>query len=272
MDRNRKAVRSSKADMVRYLGVHFCYQMSVSSHYSHLGNKVAKRRGLRYGALFTIYSWRFSLSPIVKHAASGWADLCIGADLRKLRSLQRQALLTVTKPHRGRACALSRARSPSTFSSRSTRPSIFGEERTSRVGGLLIRANNEVRESREEVVSKLCGVWQARWNSSHKSRTIYAYFRGVGERLNSRWISPSYHCTQAFTGHGNCSSYLRKRRIAADESCSCGVQNDTVEHFFEPQREGCGNDLRRHNTSSRLQKHSTSSGFCKEALYLKDFE
>ena len=101
-----EAVRYSKANMasrpptilveqqsikfrneVRYLGVHFGYQMSA--HCSHLVNKeklfgkparsAGSRCGLGYGALSTIYCGVFT--PIVEYAAPGWADFCTEADV-----------------------------------------------------------------------------------------------------------------------------------------------------------------------------------------------
>ena len=120
LDRKRKAVRPKKAALerrpptirignhsikfrkeVRYLGVYFGTQMSVSAHCSHIGQKVGKlfgklarlassRWGLRHGALSRVYKGVFK--PIVGYAASGWADLCTIADKRRLQATQRWAL------------------------------------------------------------------------------------------------------------------------------------------------------------------------------------
>ena len=48
-------------------------------------------------------------------------------------------------------------------------------------------------------------------------RMMHAYFRDVRQRILARGTSPSYYCTQALTGHANFGSYLRERRISADE-------------------------------------------------------
>lgn len=124
-NRKRRTVRASKADLasrpptirigkqtikfkpkLRYLGVHFGNQMSVSPHCSHIGNRTMKLFGklarlassqwkLQHKILSTLFRGVFT--PIAEYAASGCADLCSEADLKKLRAAQRQALLAVTR-------------------------------------------------------------------------------------------------------------------------------------------------------------------------------
>lgn len=154
-------------------------------------------------------------------------------------------------------------------------------------GGTLTPAGREKGGARKHVLSEVCRLWQSLWRSSHSGRTTHAYFKDIIDRMTSRWISTSYHCRQAHTGHGNFGSNLREGQIAADESCSCGADNDTVEHFplecplFDPQRVALRDvvpaemwkwpEAAQYNVSSPQEFHNFA-GFCERARYQKYFE
>lgn len=83
--------------------------MKVRTHCNYLKDKVgttiiqigrlAKTQwGLRQRTLTTIYKRIFA--PTVTYAAKGWADLCIEANLKILKALQRRVLIRTTGTHR----------------------------------------------------------------------------------------------------------------------------------------------------------------------------
>lgn len=128
-----------------------------------------------------------------------------------------------TGPHRGKVYALSRVQSLLTFSLRST--GLQFSKRKGRRDWEYINTGEQGNSHRKRGVQSM-----ARWNSSHKSCTTHTYFRHIGERMRSRWIRQSYHCTQALTGAFG--SYLQERQIAEDETCSCSADKGTVVHFL----------------------------------------
>ena len=318
-DRKRKAVRPKKAALerrpptirignysikfkneVRYLGVHFGTQMSVSAHCSHIGQKVGKlfgklarlassRWGLRHEALSRVYKGVFK--PIAEYAASGWADLCKIADKRRLQAIQRQALLAVTKAYRTASweslCVIA-GEIPIDLQLEKHR-ALFNLRRgkDAKIADTIIPAGNEDSENRSRVSEIANSVWQTRWNSSHKGRTAFAYWQSIDDRLKANWVRPSYYCTQALTGHGNFNAHLRKFKIVENEGCVCGAHRDTVPHLllecrhYNAQREALRElvpigkwkwpDAAQYFVQTP-EAFSLFADYCEEALWLKERE
>ena len=174
---------------------------------------------IRHGALSTIYHGVFT--SIAEYAASGWANLSKEPDMRMLRSIQRRALLAITSVYRTasweRLCIIAGAILIDILLEKHRDLLNLRRGKDAEVRETLIPANNEIRGTRDRVLSEVCRVLQTRWNSCHRCRTMHAYFRDVKQRIFARWTSTLYYCTQALTGHGNFGSYLRERRISADE-------------------------------------------------------
>ena len=269
-------------------------------HCSHIGNKIGKifgklarvagnRWGLRYGTLNTIY--RGLSTPIAEYAAFAWADICTKADTRKLRAIQRQALLAITG-------AYGTASWESLYVVAGAIPIdlLLGQHRTlfnlrrgrdAKVGNAVIQVTGETRLDKPRVLREVYKVWQDRWNASSKGRTTYTYLNSISNRLEARWIRPSYYCTQALTGHGDFRSYLRERQIVNDGTCLCGRAEDTVAHFllecpaYEPQRVALRDFVPdsewKWPEAAKLLVSSPEafrclSDFCDHALYLKKHE
>ncbi|XP_067134248.1 uncharacterized protein [Centruroides vittatus] len=75
--------------------------------------------------------------------------------------------------------------------------------------------------------------WQERWTDSNKGRRTFWLLPSVEERIKDlRWLPVGHLTSQLYTGHCNCYKYLQrigKRRTA---TCSCGEENQDLEHLL----------------------------------------
>lgn len=316
-DRKRKAVRAKKADLasrpptirigetsikfkktVRYLGVNFDREMRVHTHCKHLSDKVGSlttklRRvakcswGLRFGVLSVLY--KSVLVPTVAFAAAGWIDLCTGKDKGVLQSMQRRALITMTRSYRTASwqslCVVAGAVPITTLLEQNRALFDLRKGNDAKIGDVVVPVTSGDAKNRVKV--EAVKMWQSSWETSDKGLTTYAFFRDVRERLAAKWMKPNHYSTQVLTGHGNFRAQLSFHKIVEDETCVCGGGADTVGHFlldcslFDPQRavlrdlvpdgEWRWPEAARYFVSSE-EAFSILSMYCEETLWLKGLE
>ena len=259
-DRKRKTTRNNKIGSrlpilkigasnipyeksIKYLGVYYDEGMHVQTHYKYLSEKVTKlfhklgrvareEWGLRFGALNVLYRGVFL--PMATYAAEGWYHLCTAQDLKVRRSVQRLALVTITKAYKT-------ASLESLCVTAGALPiAIPLEESTARynirIGTNATINNVEIECSEKNAVEKIKSqsieMWQAKWNSSLKGCTTYSFLNDTRERMTVKWIRPNHYSTQLLTGHGNFRTRLASLRLADSEDCKYCGGTDTAKHLL----------------------------------------
>ncbi|KAL0103807.1 hypothetical protein PUN28_017844 [Cardiocondyla obscurior] len=165
-----------------------------------------------------ICSWSDLLEPHVLYAAAGWADLCTERDIRKLRAVQRRALISVTGAYRTASweslCVVAGA-FPIDLRLRVHR-AVYDSKvnRDTKIGDLEIPAS--LQNADREIEAEALNMWQTRWSSSGKAK----------------WLNIDHWSTQVLTGHGNFGERLASLNLAETEMCVCGKGVDSVEHFL----------------------------------------
>ncbi|KAL0098513.1 hypothetical protein PUN28_020469 [Cardiocondyla obscurior] len=156
--------------------------------------------------------------PKVLYAAAGWADLCTERDIRKLRAVQRRALISVTGAYRTASweslCVVAGA-FPIDLRLRVHR-AVYDSKvnRDTKIGDLEIPAS--LQNADREIEAEALNMWQTRWSSSGKAK----------------WLNIDHWSTQVLTGHGNFGERLASLNLAETEMCVCGKGVDSVEHFL----------------------------------------
>ena len=100
---------------IRYLGVHFGTRLNIIPHIDYMTSKVRKLISgfiklarahwrLNTKAIRTIY--KGLVFPILCYAAAGWAEHIYSHHIRRLKSVQRQPLLAITRVYRTSTDAL----------------------------------------------------------------------------------------------------------------------------------------------------------------------
>lgn len=78
-----------------------------------------------------------------------------------------------------------------------------------------------------EVINK----WQVRWTSSSKGRWTHKFFPDVKSRIATPiWLN--HRLVQFLTGHGNFRERLFSFNLVPSPICSCGQENESVEHVL----------------------------------------
>ena len=76
----------------------------------------------------------------------------------------------------------------------------------------------------------LINKWQERWNKAEVGRWTWSLIPDLKVCCDRTHEELSFYLTQAFSGHGNFSSYLYKIGKREDESCVWCKVPDTAEH------------------------------------------
>ena len=85
--------------------------------------------------------------------------------------------------------------------------------------------------------------WQTEWDNSIWGRATHDYFPVITDRIDMKWVIPSYYISQILTGHGNFKRYLTTRHLTDNGQCYCGGGPETTTHVvyhctrFTRQRE-----------------------------------
>ena len=278
---------------IKYLGVYYDEGMHARTHCKYLRDKVTKlfhklsrvareKWGLRFGALNVLYRGVFL--PTVTYAAKGWYHLCTAQDLKVLRSMQRLALVTITKAYKTASLeslfVAARALPIDLLLEQSTARHNIRIGRNAKINNVEIEGNekNAIEQTKTQIVE----MWQAKWNSSYKGRTTYSFLNYSRERMTMKWIRPNHYCTQVLTGHGNFRARLASLGLAENDDCSYCGGTDTAKHLltecpeFEPQRVALMDIIGNHEWPEAAHQLVATdeafrvfTDFCKETLWIK---
>ena len=196
-----------------------------------------KQLTLLYKAIFV---------PRIAYGAGAWAKYATKADLAKLATAQRAALLTVTRAYR--------TISTSALLVIAGQPPIEKELQKERLRYAIrtiqaIQIDGQLYDPTTvegiQLLNKLedtqLQTWQENWESNTKGRATFEFFPSIAERLQANWVEPTYYLTQYLCGHGNFRSKLRKFSLSRNDRCQCGSEDTPYHTFFECSR---FNDLR----------------------------
>jgi hypothetical protein len=84
---------------------------------------------------------------------------------------------------------------------------------------------------KSELGGKSVEKWQRDWDQTSKGQTTKEYFPKVTNRLNIE-INITSNFTTMVTGHANIRSYLHRFKIVDTPTCSCGTNDQTVDHLL----------------------------------------
>lgn len=280
---------------VRYLGVHLDREMGVGTHCRYLSDKVGSlfnklgrlaraEWGLGFGALSAVYRGVFV--PMLRYAAAGWGNLCKESDVRILRSLQRRVLIAVTGAYRTASweslCVVAGKAPVDTLLQSHRALYDLRKQVDTEIGNVVIKASDPDAEAK--IKGEAMKQWQAKWTSSQKGRTTFAFFGDVEDRLRASWIRPDRWTSQVLTGHGDFRERLASLGLADCGACGCGGGSDTAEHFlidcphFDAQRVALRDLMATSgwnwSDAARVlvrtpEAFSLFSDFCRECLWIK---
>ncbi|KAK2578372.1 hypothetical protein KPH14_000835 [Odynerus spinipes] len=203
--------------------------------------RVAKSNwGLGHKAMSILYKGLFV--PITTYAAAGWADLLKESHRRKLASVQRHALLRVTKAYRTVSTdAISVIAGVLPIDLAITERALQYKIRRSinfEFEGLAFQENEAATGSRTRSLLRarlreaILRIWQRRWLSSSKGRTTFEFFDDVQTRLRSNWVRLDTYVVQFLSGHGNFRAKLRAFNLVENELCQCGEEQTSGHLLF----------------------------------------
>ena len=84
---------------------------------------------------------------------------------------------------------------------------------------------------RSELGKKSVEKWQRDWVHTTKGQITKEYFPTVADRLKVK-INLTNNFTTMVTGHGNIRSYLYRFKILETPLCSCGTEEQTIDHLL----------------------------------------
>ena len=106
--------------------------------------------------------------------------------MRRLQGIQRRALLAVTKAYRTASweslCVIAGEIPIDLLLEKHRALFDLQRGRDTKIADTVIQGDEE-RVNRSRVLEVANNVWQTLWNSSHKGRTAYAYWKGIKDRL-----------------------------------------------------------------------------------------
>ena len=73
--------------------------------------------------------------------------------------------------------------------------------------------------------------WEREWDQSTNGQITKQYFPDITARLKMK-LNLTYNFTLVVTGHGNIDSYLHRFRIKGKPNCTCGTQDQTIDHLL----------------------------------------
>ena len=230
---------------VRSLGVHIDEGLRAGTHCERVAAKLkttasAIRRcaprkwGLSYRTMKILYGGL--IKPVASYAAAGWSDLTNERDRRKLRSAQRQALLTLTRAYRTAStdalCVLAGEVPISLLLAQRSAHYRLRKAQATSIGDLSIQADAIDDNTASLINEEVNSMWQREWSESPNGRITHAYFPDIRGRLKCPWISPGYHVSQFLTGHGDFAANLWRLGLSDGPGCSCGAAEESMAHVL----------------------------------------
>lgn len=244
---------------IRYLGVYLdeklvgmkthCAKLESRTRnlFNALGKVARANWGLDFGVMQSIYDGLFV--PIVTYAAPSWHDLLNEHNLRKLRSIQRTALLRVSQAYRtisnDALCVLTGKCPIDLVLTERVCLRNLKLGKPFQIGNYSYdpTADEERRVAKANLKGSKVELWQARWASSQKGRTTWEYLPNIKERLRAKWLKLDHYSCQLMSGHGNIRSKLCSFALVPDNFCQCG-EVETADHIIygcplrsDPRRE-----------------------------------
>ncbi|CAB0011020.1 unnamed protein product, partial [Nesidiocoris tenuis] len=232
----------------KYLGVMIHRNHMLDPHLSLLQDKVCSVVGLLRGVRGASWGIEFAdalryyntvFLPTVLYAASAWWSNPSKRVRMKMESIQRMALVPLTKGYRTAATAALQviAGMPPLDLVLDARVAITKVKHPQRTCVKVrpdleahIRAHRNMNDRIKAIDAWLWAEWQARWDEGTTGRLTHQFFPNVLLRRSAAWVQPGYTMTQLLSGHGNFNAklfYFRKRDV---ELCSCGGGDETAEH------------------------------------------
>lgn len=255
---------------VRYLGIHFGTRFSIQPHIDYITEKTRKlfsgfvklakeHWGLNTRIIRTIY--KGLVLPILCYAAAGWAEELNHHQHRRLKSAQRQSLLSITRAYRttsNDALTVLAGEMPinillkeriASYHLRKGTEFQLGELRYTPPGEGL--GKEKLTHIRKQIREQTTKIWQTEWEATEKGRTTRSFFPCIKSRLQLTDRSISHRTAQLLTGHGRIRSTLHRLNLSDTELCRCG-HPDTVEHIIfhcseeEREREELRKEIGKH--------------------------
>ncbi|KAL7289409.1 hypothetical protein TKK_0016607 [Trichogramma kaykai] len=153
------------------------------------------------------------------------------------------------------------------------------------LGNVQYNGGDETSKATIDLENELMDIWQSRWNSSIKERTIYEYFSRVRNRVEKIWIELDHFTVQFLTGHGDFKSKLMKLGLKEEDTCACG-EIETAAHvlryckIYEEERSQAEERLNQAGVSTGVNNPKEIvlsreafiifKGLCKEILTKKE--
>jgi len=219
-------------DKVRYLGVVLDKGRNFWAHiqstagksdmlYSRLRAATSADWGIKQATSRVIY--RAVFLPRITYASEIWGQgVRTRKAIRLLGSKQRRALLSITGAYSTTSTDALQVVAGQLPLDLEIEWNAFLKESKSKS-----YTKDEVDEFRELILEK----WQNRWSRSVKGRWTYSMIPDVRKRL-SLPLSLDHYTTQFLTGHGDFNAKLKGFRLVEDAMCSCGLEQETVEHVL----------------------------------------
>ncbi|CAA9993928.1 unnamed protein product, partial [Nesidiocoris tenuis] len=238
----------------KYLGVIIHRNKSLEPHVNLLQTKICRAVGLMRGVRGSSWGLQFSEAaryykgvflPTILYAAATWWAKPSKKIRDKVQSLQRAALIPLTKAYRTSATAalqviagiepLDLVLDGRVAVSQLNWPQRTLAEVRPQLQAKMNAADNKVAKL-GEVRSWVREEWQSRWDGGTTGRLAYAFFPSIRTRIESNWLQPGYAETQLMTGHGNFNARLHFFKRRDSRACSCGEPEETAEHVLRSCR------------------------------------
>ena len=238
--------RIRPSEVVTYLGIKFGKKFSVTPHLDYLKNRVALSLnglsrvggafwGLRYPATLTIY--KGVILGIMRYASPAWNQNLSHRQKSKLATIQRTALLRVTRSYRSVSHEAVQVLAGGVPLDLLLREDMMRHmfKKNGSAGlpeHLKVRIDENPCKWKNIIRDDTLEEWNRRWVITPKGSTLRKYFPTVRSRLEARWIVPDYWISQFLTGHGGFRAKLHCHGMDIDPLCpSCGVP-ETAEHII----------------------------------------
>ncbi|XP_023235518.1 uncharacterized protein LOC111634915 [Centruroides sculpturatus] len=209
-------------------------------------NEVVHEEYFKLGAFCTnnqaeLWAMNQALTYVIKHIKYMPGSMKFITDsrytLRNITNNRRQTAIGVKVYHMARHLHRSRMVS---FGWVPGHAGVHGNERAD---GLAKKAaNNNITISfsklplkyiHKQLTSRIMTEWQNEWSSSSTGRTTYDFLPSITSRQSMNYLTPSYHLTQALTGHGNIPTYLHCIKKRDDDHCVCdGLTTGNIYHII----------------------------------------
>ncbi|BES88315.1 Hypothetical protein NTJ_01122 [Nesidiocoris tenuis] len=199
--------------------------------------------GLQFSEAARYYKGVFL--PTILYAAATWWAKPSKKIRDKVQSLQRAALIPLTKAYRTSATAALQVIAgieplDLVLDGRVAVSQLNWPQRTLAEVRPQLQAKMNAADNKAaklgEVRSWVREEWQSRWDGGTTGRLAYAFFPSIRTRIESNWLQPGYAETQLMTGHGNFNARLHFFKRRDSRACSCGEPEETAEHVLRSCR------------------------------------